>query len=526
MMVENAAPAPTPVKTKSLIRSMSTVSMMTMISRLLGFVRDMVVAQVFGVNAASDAFFVVFKIPNFLRRLFAEGAFSQAFVPVLSQYMEQKSREQVREFVGAMSGTLGLGLLVVCIIAIVASPAVVWLFAPGFGRGDSVRFDLACDMLKITFPYLLFISLTAFAGSVQNTQNRFAVPAFTPVILNLCMIGAAFLLAPHFNIPIEGLAWGVFIAGIAQYLFQLPFLYRLKMLTWPKVSFKDPGVRRVLTLMVPALFGVSVGQISLLLDTVFASFLKVGSVTWLYYSDRLTSLPLGVFGVAIATVILPHLSRKHASNKAEDFSKALDWGIRGVLLIGLPSLVGFFALGSPLLSTLMEHGHFNDYDVQMTLRSLLAFAIGIPSFMLVKVLAAGFYSKQNIRRPVRIAVIAMITNMVLNAILIWPLAHAGLALSTSLASIVNAGLLYVGLRQYDYYRPLPGWGKFFLQLGLANLIMGLTVWLLAGPAAQWSTWASMTRVWHLVALLAMAFVLYFGCLRLMGLKLAHFKGLK
>lgn len=509
---------------KSLIRSTSTVSMMTMISRIMGFIRDMVVAQVFGVNAASDAFFVVFKIPNFLRRLFAEGAFAQAFVPVLSEYMEQKSREQVREFIAAMSGTLGLALLIVCVIAVVFAPAMVWIFAPGFGHGDSIRFDLACQMLRITFPYLLFISLTAFAGAVQNTQGRFAIPAFTPVILNICMIAAAFLLAPLFHVPIKGLAWGVFFAGIAQYLFQLPFLWRLQLLTWPKLALKDPGVRRVLKLMVPALFGVSVGQISLLLDTVFASFLKVGSVTWLYYSDRLTSLPLGVFGVAIATVILPNLSRKNANNAVEDSSKTIDWALRSVLILGVPALVGFFALGGPLLSTLLLHGHFHAFDVQMTLRSLLAFALGIPSFMLVKVLAAGFYAHQNIRRPVRIAVIAVSCNILLNACLVWSMGHAGLALSTSIASIINASLLYIGLRRFGYYHPLAGWRKFFIQLLVANVVMGLAVWFAAGPLAKWELWPDYQRIIHLALLMGVALFLYFATLRVMGVRLKDFKG--
>ncbi len=510
-------------KSKSLIRSSSTVSSMTMISRMMGFVRDMVIAQIFGAAAATDAFYVAFRIPNFLRQLFAEGAFSQAFVPVLSEYVEQKSLEDVRGFISRMSGTLGLVLMIVSILAFIATPLLVLVFAPGYLH-DPYRYHLANDMLRVTFPYLFFISLTAFAGAVQNTHGRFVVPAFTPVLLNLSMIAAAFLLTPYFEIPIEGLAYGVLIAGIVQFLFQLPFLWRMRLLALPKVAWQDPGVRRVLRLMLPALFGVSVGQLSLLIDTIFASFLQAGSISWLYYSDRLTNLPLGIFGVAISTVILPHLSKKVTHQAEEDYSKTIDWALRTILVIAIPSVIGFLCLGGPMIVTLFQHGKFGIHDTYMTYRSLFAFALGIPTFMMIKVLASGFYARQNIRTPVKIGVIAMISNMVLNAILIWPLAHAGLALSTSLSSMLNAGLLFFTLRKRGLFLPQSGWLGYLLKLLCANLVMGATIFYLAGPLSQWFVWNGSQRLLHLFPLIMLALVLYFGLLRVMGLKLRHFRG--
>ena len=427
---------------KALVKSTGVVVTMTTISRVFGFLRDMITAQLFGAGAGFDAFSVAFKIPNFMRRLFAEGSFSQAFVPVLSEYQKQKSHEDVQRFINAMSGTLGVSLLVVSIIGMLFDPWIVRLFAPGFAAHDS-RFDLAVSMLRITFPYLMFISLTAFSGAILNTYSRYWVAAFTPVFLNLCMISAAMWLSPWFNVPIRALAWGVFIAGIVQLLFQWPFLRHMRLMPRPVVDFKNTGVVKVLKLMVPALFGVSVSQINLLLDTLFASFLIVGSVSWLYYSDRLMEFPLGVFGVAISTVILPHLSRHHASESPEHFSLTLDWALRMVLVISIPAAVVLATLAVPLLSTLFHYGRFDDYAVMMTRKSLAMFAIGIAPCMLVKVLASGFYAKQDLSTPVRIGIGAMVSNMVLNFIFIFPLAHAGIALATSLSAVLNASSLFL-----------------------------------------------------------------------------------
>ncbi len=491
-----------------------------MVSRIFGFLRDMVTATFFGAGAAFDAFSIAFKIPNFMRRLFAEGSFSQAFVPVLSEYQKLKSEEEVQRFLNAMLGTLGLTLFIVTCLGVLGAPFIVRIFAPGFETSGD-RFELAVSMLRLTFPYLMLISLTAFSGAILNTYSRFWVAAFTPVLLNICMITAAIFLAPHLAVPITGLAWGVFVAGIVQLGFQLPFLKRMHLLPRPTINFRDPGVRRVLKLMVPALFGVSVGQVNLLMDTLFASFLVVGSVSWLYYSDRLMEFPLGVFGVAISTVILPHLSRHHATQSTESFSHTIDWALRAVLLVGLPATVTLTLLAGPMLSTLFQYRHFTAESVYMARQSLIAFALGITPFMLVKILAAGFYAKQDMRTPVRIGVVAMITNTVLNLALIWPLRHAGIALATTLAAVVNAGFLFYFLRQRGFYFVRDGWRLFALRLVIANLMVGLWLWFGAGELSEWVVQSAWWRLGHLGGLLLGAVLLYFAMLWLIGVRPQH-----
>ncbi|MBA3660791.1 MAG: murein biosynthesis integral membrane protein MurJ [Gammaproteobacteria bacterium] len=505
---------------KNLVKSTSVVVGMTSISRVFGFIRDMVTAAAFGAGASFDAFSIAFKIPNFMRRLFAEGSFSQAFVPVLAQYQRTQSKDEAQRFIDAIAGTLGIVLLIVTVAGMLFSPMIIRVFAPGFAI-DGDRFDLAVTMLRITFPYLFFISLTAFSGAILNTYNRFWVAAFTPVFLNLCMISAALWFAPHLKIPITGLAWGVFLAGIVQFLFQLPFLKILKLLPRPYINFKDPGVRRVLKLMLPALFGVSVGQINLLVDSLFASLLAVGSISWLYYSDRLMEFPLGVFGVAISTVILPNLSRHQAMQSEESYALTIDWALRAVLLIGIPATMVLFVAGGPMLATLFQYGKFSPHDVLMAKQSLMAFAIGITPFMLVKILAAGFYAKQDMKTPVRIGVIAMVANIVLNLIFIIPLAHAGIALATSCAAIINTGCLLYFLFVKNYYRARSGWRVFGLRLLLANLVLG--TWLFFGEGAM-SDWLSQTAAWrftHLIYLLGFAAILYLATLWVAGLRPHH-----
>lgn len=505
---------------KSLIKSTTTVICMTMISRVFGFIRDVVTAAYFGAGVASDAFTVAFKIPNFLRRLFAEGSFSQAFVPVLAEYRQKQTHEEVQRFINAMTGTLGLTLLVITVLGVLGAPWVVRLFAPGF-ETSGVRFDLAVTMLRITFPYLFLISLTALSGAVLNTYSRFWVAAFTPVFLNIAMIGSAIWLSPRLVTPILGIAWGVLIAGILQLVFQWPFLKHLHLLPKPSINFRDPGVMRVLKLMVPALFGVSVGQINLLVDTIFVSLLVVGSPTWLYYSDRLMEFPLGVFGVAISTVILPHLSRHHASLSKESFSLTIDWALRAVLLVGLPAAVFLAFLSGPMLSTLFQHGTFDEHAVVMSQKSLCAFAVGIAPFMLVKVLAAGFYAKHDLRTPVRIGIAAMASNTLLNVMLIWPLAHAGIALATSLAAIINGGCLYYFLRRRGLYSPRDGWKGFALRLLFANVVLAAWLWFGSGELNDWMTHNTIWRINHLAFLCVTAMLLYFASLWLAGIRVHH-----
>ncbi|MCB1734051.1 MAG: murein biosynthesis integral membrane protein MurJ [Gammaproteobacteria bacterium] len=506
-----------------LLRSSAVVGAMTMISRVLGFVRDVVVAWGFGASAGTDAFFVAFKIPNFLRRLFAEGAFSQAFVPVLSEYRTQREHEEVRGLIASVAGTLSGILFLITAIGVVAAPILIYVFAPGFS-GDEGKLELASAMLRWTFPYLLFISLTAFVGGILNSYGRFAIPALTPVMLNVVLIAAALWLAPLVDPPIMALAIGVFAAGAIQLGFQLPFLVRLKLLPRPRWNRTHEGVRRIMKLMVPALFGSSVAQINLLLDTIIASFLVTGSVSWLYYSDRLMEFPLGVFAIAIATVILPKLSRDHASQDADQFSRTLDWGMRGVILVGAPAAVALLTLAGPMLSTLFQHGDFDAHAVSMARLSLMAYGVGLVGFMLIKVLAPGFYSRQDTKTPVRIGMIAMGTNMVFNLILVWPLAHAGLALATTFSAFLNAGLLYRGLRRSGHFTLQPGWTGFLLRVTVAISLMGaLLVWL-AGDLQTWFDAHGWDRALRLIGIIVAGATTYGMALLAMGMRPAGLRG--
>ena len=493
------------------------VGVNTLASRVLGFVRDMVVATVFGAGAGPDAFFVAFRIPNLLRRLFAEGAFAQAFVPVLSEYHEKETPAAQRELVAAVAGVLGAATLVIGALGMLAAPLLVHVFAPGFD-GDGGRHALASEMLRITFPYIAFISLTSLAGGVLNTWGRFAVPAFTPVLLNVCMIAAALWLSPRVDEPIVALAWGVCAAGAVQLLFQLPFLARIGMLVRPRLVRGHAGVRRVLKLMLPALFGVSVAQVNLLINTMIASFLVTGSVSWLYYSDRLLEFPLGLLGVALGTVILPSLSKDHATASSQAFSDTLDWALRWSVVVALPAATALAVLPVPLLGTLFGYGEFTATDVAMSARSLAAFALGLLPFVLVKVLAPGFYARQDTRTPVRIGVISMLANIGFNVVLVWPLAHAGLALATSLAAVVNAGLLYRELRRAGVHRPVAGWRALLLRSLVASAVMaGLLLWL-HGADGFWSSAPAPERAMRLALLVGAGMASYGAVLLATGLR--------
>jgi putative peptidoglycan lipid II flippase len=510
----------------NLLKNTAIVGSMTLISRVLGLLRDIVLARWFGADAAMDAFFVAFKIPNFMRRLFAEGAFSQAFVPVIAEYREQRSHEAVKALVNRVAGTLGGILLTLSIVGVLASPVLVAMFAPGFYYRDPVQFELAAQMLRMTFPYLLFVSLVAFAAGILNTYGRFAAASFVPVWLNVVLIGAAMLVSPRLQTPEFALAGAVFVSGVVQVLFLLPSLKRVGLLPRPIWELRDPGVRRIMKLMLPGILGSSVAQINLLFDTLIASFLVAGSVSWLYYSDRLVEFPLGVFAVALSTVILPSLSRSHANDSAEEFSYTVDWGLRLVLLVGIPSAVGLLLLARPMLATLFHYGDFGDADVTMAGMSLMAYAAGLPGFMLVKVLAPAFYSRKDPRTPVRIAVIALLTNMLLNLAFVVPMVlldipapHAGLALATSIAAWVNAGLLLRTLKNRQIYQPQPGWSRFFLQLALAVGALGaLLLWAVPALVA-WLQWSAWVRVGHLVLWVLAGAGVYFVALRISGMDL-------
>ena len=488
-----------------------------MASRVFGFVRDVVIAQAFGASAGADAFFVAFRIPNFLRRLFAEGAFAQAFVPVLSEYRAKRRIDDVRDLAAHVSGALIGVLAVVTVAGVVAAPVLIAVFAPGF-MANPEKYALAVEMVRITFPYVFFISLVAFAGGILNTWGRFAIPAFTPVLLNLCLIGAALWLAPVLDIPVVALAWGVLAAGIVQLAFQFPFLATLGMLVRPRLRRAHDGVARVIALIIPAVFGVSVSQINLLVDTMIASFLVTGSVSWLYFSDRMVEFPLGVFGIALATVILPHLSRQHAAASPESFSDTLDWALRLVVLVATPAAIGLGVLAAPILTTLFQYGEFSTHDVDMAARSLLAFALGLLAFVAVKVLATGYFSRQDTRTPVRVGVVAMLSNIVLNLALVVPLAHAGLALATTLSAFLNAGLLLRGLVQRGVFRPRPGWSGFIGRVVVGNLVLGTILWVARGETVTWGEVDAAARALRLGTLVVAGMALYAVAMLVLGVR--------
>lgn len=504
-----------------LLKSTVVVGAMTFLSRVLGFIRDMVIAHFFGASLGLDAFIVASKIPNFFRRLFAEGAFSQAFVPMLSEYRSKETHEEVQTFVNRVCGCLMLSLFVVTVLGILFSPIFITLFAPGFAAEDNGRFTLASEMLRITFPYLLFISLTAFGGGILNSYGKFAMPALTPIFLNIAMIATIFLLAPYLSEPVTALAWGIFLGGIIQLLFLLPFLKKIRLLPIPEFHWKDKGVQRILTLMTPAILGVSVNQLNLMLSSVFASFLPVGSVSWLYYAERLMEFPLGGFGVALATVVLPQLSRQHAKENHQDFSATLDWGVRWVLLVGLPASIGLCLLAGPLLTTLFQSGRFTDHDVLMSQTCLMAYSLGVMGFMLVKIFASAYYAKQEIKRVVHFAMFTIGINAVFSIIFIQFLQHTGLALATSLAALINAGLLWFGLLRRKIYQVQPGWGLFTLRLVLAGTAEALVILYFSPDIGSWFSFDVFKRVTTLMYLMAGSILAYVGTLFATGLRVHH-----
>ena len=507
---------------EGLLRASGVTSSMTMVSRVLGLVRDVVIARVFGTTDAAEAFFLANKIPNFMRRLFAEGAFNQAFVPVLSEYRTQRALPEVRQLINAVTGSLGGCLLLLTLVVVIAAP---WLAVPiafGWYADQAEKFALFVEMLRITFPYLLLISMTALCGAILNSYDRFAVPAITPALLNISLIFSSFLLAPHLREPELALAWGVLIAGFAQLLFQLPFLARMRLLPRPAPARGHAGVKRIMQLMVPALFGVSVSQINLLLDTVIASLLVSGSVSWLYFSDRLMEMPLGTFGIAIAIVVLPSLSRKHAEASMDGYRETLDWALRMVCLIAIPATLGLVFIAEPLLITLFHSEGFDLIDVASASGSLRAYALGLPAFMAIKIFAPGYFARQNTTTPVRIGIIAMTVNMALNILFyLAGLAHVGLALATSLAAMVNATLLWLGLRKADVFRFQSGWLRFGLQLLLGNAVLAGFVLTLRGPWHQWLEISLQAQIGNLLLLIVGAVVIYVAGLWLAGLRWHH-----
>ncbi len=507
----------------NLLRTLGTISSLTLVSRILAFVRDILIARIFGAGMATDAFFVAFKLPNLLRRLFAEGAFSQAFVPIFAEYKNRRGHEETKLMVDHVVTLLAIILFFVTLIGIIAAPILVYISAPGFAATPE-KFDLTVQLLRITSPYIFFISLVAVAAGILNTYNKFWVPAFAPILLNLCFIGGALWLAPYFDPPILALAWAVFVAGIVQLAFQIPFLKKIGMLPTWRFNLKDAGVWRIIKQMGPAVFGVSIAQISLLINTIFASFMVAGSVSWLYFADRLMEFPAGVLGAAIATILLPSLSKHHADGNLAEYSRLLDWGLRLTVMLTLPAALALGMMAVPLLSTFFQYGAFAAHDVLMTRNALVGYSVGLIGILTVKVLAPAFYARQDIRTPVKIGVITLLATQAMNLLFVFgmELQHAGLALSIGLGACLNSVILFYLLRKRGIYRLEPGWGKFLAKLGAALLVLGLTLWFGMGSEQSWLTSSGWARIGRLTGLVVMGVTVYFAVLWLLGFRVRDF----
>lgn len=510
---------------KSLFRASGVVAVMTLLSRILGFVREIMLAAAFGAGAGMDAFLVALMIPNFGRRMFAEGAFSQAFVPVFTETKTTQPHESARDLVAVTMGTLGGVLSVVTVIGCLCAPLLVWAFASGF-HADPDKAALSAGLLRWTFPYLMFISLTSMAGGILNAYGNFAIPAFTPVILNVCLIASAFVDSGS----VQALAWAVFLAGILQFAFQLPALLKLRLLPMPRWGWKDARVRRIVGLMLPVMLGSSIAQVSLLLNSNLSTHLGDGPVSWLYYANRLMEFPLGIFSIAIGTAILPTLAAQHATKSTANFSATLDWALRLMLVIGLPAAVGMVLFAGPLVATVYGHGRFSADDVRMTTYALWAYGLGFIGFSLIKVLTPGFYARQETKVPMHFAItglcVGMAASLVLFALALHfhiAAAHVGLAASTSLTAWVNASLLLRRLRRDQIYVPREGWGRYALQLLLANLALAAVVLYGAGPLAEWMASGSATRALRVMLVIAAGIAVYFTVLGVCGLRPRHFR---
>jgi len=513
----------------NLLRAASTVSLLTLASRVTGLVREQLIAASFGASAATDAFNVAFRLPNLFRRLFAEGAFSQAFVPLLGATREREGEAATRALVDAVATVLTLALLVVCLLGVAAAPVLVWLIGSGLER-----FDTAVALTRWMFPYIGFMSLVALAAGILNTYKRFAVPAATPVLLNLSVIAAAWLLAPRMSAwgldPIYALAVGVMLGGVLQLAVQLPALSRLGLL--PRLAlaparvaaaWRHPGMRQVLRQMAPALLGVSVAQLSLLINTQIATHVGVGAVSWLTYADRLMEFPTALLGVALGVVLLPQLSARSARDDAEGYSGLIDWGLRLVLLGTLPCALALLLFPQALVAVLYHYGAFTAQDVAQTVRALQGYGVGLLGLVAVKILAPAFYARQDIRTPVKIAIVSLVATQAMNLVLVPWLGHAGLALSIGLAALGNAALLLAGLLRRGVYRPAPGWGLFLLRLLAANAVLGAGLWW----AAQSLDWIALQAAWGqragaVAAVLGGVAVAYFAVLALLGLRPGQF----
>lgn len=507
----------------NLLRALAAVSSLTLVSRVLAFVRDVLIANLFGAGMVNDAYVLATRLPNLLRRLFAEGAFSQAFVPIFGEYKNRKGHDETKLLVDHVVTLLAIILFIVTLIGIIAAPLIVYLTAPGFIK-DADKFNLTVQMLRITSPYIFFISLVAVAAGILNSYNKFWVPAFAPVLLNVCLIGGALWLTPYFEQPIMGLAWAWFIAGFVQLAFQIPFLKKIGMLPAWSFNLKDAGVWRIIKQMGPAVFGVSIAQISLIINTIIASLLVTGSVSWLYYADRLMEFPSGLLGVALGTILLPSLSKLHANNDTVEYSKMLDWGLRLTFMLALPAALALGLIAVPLLATMFQHGAFTAHDVLMSSNALVGYSVGLIGLILVKILAPGFYARQDIRTPVKIGILTLVATQLMNLLFVFGLQlhHAGLALSIGLGACLNSAILFYFLRKHGIYKAEPGWLKFSLKLTVALLALGLTLWFGMGSEQRWLSTHGWMRILHLCGLVVAGVIVYFAVLFALGFRLKDF----
>lgn len=506
----------------NLLKSLFIVSAMTIFSRLLGFVRDAIIAHIFGVSMATDAFFLAFKIPNLLRRIFAEGAFSQAFMPIMIEYKTQQSIQSTRIFISCVSGLLMLGLAIITVLGMIAAPWVIYITAPGFVDTPE-KFVLTAELLRIIFPYILLVSLSSLIGSILNTWNYFSIPALVPTLLNVSIIGFSLFSTPYFHPPVLALAWAVVIGGVLQLSYQLPYLSKIGMLVLPRIAWRDVGARRVIRQMVPAILGVSVSQISLIINTAFGSFLMSGSVSWMYYADRLMEFPAGVLGVTLGTILLPSLAKSFSSGNKAEYSLLLDQGLRLCLLLALPSAIALGILAKPLIFSLFQYGNFTAFDAIMTQHALVAYSVGLIGLILVKVLAPGFYSRQNIKTPVKIAMITLFMTQVMNIAFISSLKHAGLALSISLAACLNAALLYWKLRQKNLFQPQLGWMLFLRKIILGVLVMAGVLIIMIWLMPCWDQGNMFDRLLRLAAVVMAGGGTYILVIAGMGVRLRDFR---
>ena len=505
----------------NLLKALATVSGLTLVSRILAFMRDVLIARIFGAGMATDAFFVAFKLPNLLRRMFAEGAFSQAFVPIFGEYKNRRAQAETKLLVDHVTTMLASILFLVTLVGIVAAPILVYISAPGFVK-NAAQFELTVQLLQITSPYIFFISLVAVAAGILNTHNKFWVPAFAPVLLNICFIVAALWFAPYFDPPILVLAWAVFVAGIVQLGFQIPFLKKIGMLPSLRFSLHDEGMWRVIKQMGPAVFGVSIAQLSLIINTIFASFLVSGSVSWLYYADRLMEFPTGLLGVAIGTILLPSLSKCHANSDTAEYSKLLDWGLRMTIMLTLPAALALGMAAVPLLATFFQHGAFSAHDVLMSRTALVGYSVGLIGMILVKILAPGFYARQDIKTPVKIGIVTLFATQLMNLAFIGWIQHAGLALSIGLGACLNSAILFHYLKKNDIYIPEPGWLRFLVKVGGAMFVLALVLWFGVGDEQYWLSNSGWMRIFRLLELVVSGVAAYFVTLWLVGFRLKDF----